>query len=105
MLAWRCHTFLMSLSMKALTAILMLHYYSRDSRTDGALQRQQDKERKKERNGWQRGQIEAWKERQEMGSRGGMKKGEEGLCLPRRACFILGLSMVTVAVLLPLTET
>lgn len=31
------------------------------------------------------------------------EKEEESL--PRRACFILGLSMVTVAVLLPLTET
>lgn len=30
---------------------------------------------------------------------------EEEESLPRRACFILGLSMVTVAVLLPLTET
>lgn len=29
----------------------------------------------------------------------------EGLHLPRRACFILGLSIVTVAVLLPFTET
>lgn len=37
--------------------------------------------------------------------RSGMRKEEEGLRLPRRACFILGLSMVTVAVRLPLTET
>lgn len=34
-----------------------------------------------------------------------MEEREEGLCLPRRACFILGLSMVTVAILLLLTET
>lgn len=35
----------------------------------------------------------------------GVENKKEGLVLPRRACFILGLSMVTVAVLLPLTET
>lgn len=47
-----------------------------------------------------------WREKKPKRNRdGGMEKGEEGLCLPRRACFILGLSMVTVAVLLPLTET
>lgn len=56
-----------------------------DTRTDGALQRWRAKERKK-------------------GEKRKMENKEEGLCLPRRACFILGLSMVTVAVLLPLTE-
>lgn len=33
------------------------------------------------------------------------KEEKEEEILPRRACFIFGLSMVTVAVLLPLTET
>lgn len=89
--------------MKALTTILVEHYY-KGGRTDGALQRQQVKER----DGLQRGQSETreqGKREERMERRGGMEKGEEGLCLPRRACFILGLSMVTVAVLLPLTET
>lgn len=62
---------------------------------------------KEERDGLQRKKRKE-KERMERRKRRrgrGMEKGEEGLCLPRRACFILGLSMVTVAVLLPLTET
>ncbi len=90
--------------MKALTTILMLHYY-KDSRTDGALQRQRERERKRRAAERTERSRRARKERKETERRGGMEEGEEGLCLPRRVCFILGLSMVTVAVLLPLTET
>lgn len=80
---------------------MVLHYY-KDRRTGGALQRRKEKKQwitertVKTRNKGTTEKIE---------HRGRMEKEEEGLCLPRRACFILGLSMVTVAVLLPLTET
>lgn len=81
------------------TSILMSHYY-KESETNGALWRQ----RKRVRNG--RGTA-GKNERSMKGAKRdeGMEKEEEGLRLPRRACFILGLSMVTVAVLLRLTET
>lgn len=52
-LAWCCNTLLVTLSMEAFTTILTLHYYYRDSRTDGALQWQRDNERRKK-NGLQR---------------------------------------------------
>lgn len=40
---WRCSIFFKSLSMKALTPILMSHYY-KDSRTNRALHRQRERE-------------------------------------------------------------
>lgn len=56
----------MSLSLQALTALLMFFFFFfRDSRTDGALQRQQDNERKGKKD-LQGLQEEAEKERKEM---------------------------------------
>lgn len=72
-----------------------------DSRTDGALQRQLDnRERGKE--GRVKTVVKQGKDGEQRRDEG---EEEEEESLPRRACFILGLSMVTVAVLLPLTET
>lgn len=52
---------------------------------------------------------ETMKEGRRMDCRGEHEQSRDGerdvLHLPRRACFILGLSIVTVAVLLPFTET
>lgn len=101
---WHCCGFnsrmtqlhLLDWSMKALTANITDDTV--DSWTDAGLQRQREKERNR-----RAGMTER---RNKAKSRTGMgkKKGRRD-CLPRRACFILGLSMVTVAVLLPLTET
>lgn len=75
-----------------------------DSRTDGALQRQLDnRERGKE--GRVKTVVKEGKDGEQRRDEGEEEEEKKEESLPRRACFILGLSMVTVAVLLPLTET
>ena len=95
----------MSFSMNALKTIPMPSLLQREQ---VEMELCRDRERWGERDGTAGRTVQitgAKKERKDKEHSRGTEKREEGLCLPRRACFILGLSMVTVAVLLPLTET